>query len=150
MVRWIWFFGSLFDDSSGSFHYSDHPYRGAVLPVQRSYINARERLRLWWTKKKKKKKQKNNKKRDFNWWPAKCLPTVNQLLISYRYPQGNGYFFGLVFDILRKTTARAPFCKKKRGGNEKREYPGIGCSSKEAFCKQLGTHSPLCTSRTTF
>lgn len=56
MVRCIWFFGSLFDDSSGSFHYCDHPYSGAVLPVQRSYINARERLRLRWTKKKKKQK----------------------------------------------------------------------------------------------
>ena len=64
MVRCLWFFGSLFDDSSGSFHYCDHPYSGAVLPVQRSYINARERLRLRWTKKEtsKKKKKKTQQK----------------------------------------------------------------------------------------
>lgn len=60
MVRCLWFFGSLFDDSSGSFHYCDHPYSGAVLPVQRSYINARERLRLRWTKKET-SKQTNKK-----------------------------------------------------------------------------------------
>lgn len=93
MVRCLWFFGSLFDDGSGSFHYCDHPYSGAVLPVQRSYINARERLRLRWTKKKRSKQTKKKPtERDANWWPAKCLPNMNQWLISCRYPQGDGFF----------------------------------------------------------
>lgn len=122
MVRCIWFFGNLFDDSSGSFHYCDHPYSGAVLPVQRSYINARERLRLRWTKQNKSKRSKNQQKeRDVNWWPEKCLRTVNQELISYTYPQGNED--GLVWcsRICAKSQRERHSATKKKGKMEKKK-----------------------------
>lgn len=138
MVRCLWFFGSLFDDGSGSFHYCDHPYSGAVLPVQRSYINARERLRLRWTKKKRSKQTKKKPtERDANWWPAKCLPNMNQWLISCRYPQGDGFFLVWCSTFCAKSQH-----KHHSGGKKKRKKcSGIGYSSKEAFCK-LGTRKP--------
>lgn len=117
MVRCLWFFGSLFDDGSGSFHYCDHPYSGAVLPVQRSYINARERLRLRWTKKKRSKQTKKKPtERDANWWPAKCLPNMNQWLISCRYPQGDGFFLVWCSTFCAKSQH-----KHHSGGKKKKE-----------------------------
>lgn len=149
MVRCIWFFGNLFDDSSGSFHYCDHPYSGTVLPVQRSYINAREWLRLWWTKQNKSnpKEAKTNKKRDVNWWPEKCLCTVNQELIPYTYPQGNDG--GLVWcSRICAKSAWAPFCNKKKKGKKGKikEDSGIGNSSKEAVVSSW-VHTALCALR---
>lgn len=43
-------------------------------------------------KKEANKQKKKPTERDANWWPAKCLPNMNQWLISCRYPQGDGFF----------------------------------------------------------
>lgn len=93
------------------------------------------------------KEAKTNKKRDVNWWPEKCLCTVNQELISYTYPQGNED--GLVWcsRICAKSQRERHSATTKKGKNGKeKEDSGIGNSSKEAVVSSW-VHTALCALR---
>lgn len=154
MVRCIWFFGNLFDDSSGSFHYCDHPYSGAVLPVQRSYINARERLRLRWTKQIKSNQIKKKQK-----------PTKGEMLIDGQKSAyilwTRSWFLTRIHRAMR-TVWRSRICakpqrerhsatkkKREKRKKKKKEDSGTGNFSKEAVVSSW-VHAALCALREHF
>lgn len=149
MVRCIWFFGNLFDDSSGSFHYCDHPYSGTVLPVQRSYINAREWLRLWWTKQNKsnqiQKKQKPTKREMLiDGQKSAYVLWTRSWFLTRTHRAMTVVWFGVLGFVRNQRERRSATKKKGKKRKNKRRFRYWEFFQRSS-CKQLGTHSPLCT-----